>query len=141
MLSKTDVTECMALAVAVFPQFPLERVQIDAYYELLKDLDCSKADLFEAVKSAIRVSSFFPTIALIREEVKGHQTWTPKAFNPAIDAPQGVPMPEYVKKLRDDLKEQFPSHPVAEAFGDFIESSRIAPNSDSASVEKSPETV
>lgn len=140
MITIDDVADCMALPVALYPSFPFQEPQLLAYYELLKDLD-SKEQLFSAIKEAVKTSAFFPSVAAIREYAKG--TRVPLAFS-ALDAPQGVPMPDYVKELRDKLKEGLPSHPVEEAFGEFIDSVRLptdAPNSDFVSVEKSSETA
>ena len=81
-LTKLDVTDCLSIAVAVFPQFPLERSMLEGYWVLLSDLDCSKADLYNAVKEVLRASSWFPTVALIREEVLRKPTNQPPQYDP-----------------------------------------------------------
>ena len=81
MITKEDLADCMALAVAVYPNHQFERPQLAAYWELLRDLDISKADLFNAIKKVIQTSSFFPTVAQIREAAKPTSTPTPAPFN------------------------------------------------------------
>ena len=81
-LTKSDVNDCMALAVAVFPQFPLERSLIDGYWELLRDLDCDKECLLNALKAVLKTSSWFPTVAFIREEVLRRPSNQPPAYDP-----------------------------------------------------------
>ena len=104
MLSKADLNDCMALAVAVFPQFPLERSLIDGYWELLSDLDCSKADLYEAVKEVLRNSSWFPTVALIREEVLRKPTNQPPQFDPKEFENPNKANPEAVAQILAQFK-------------------------------------
>lgn len=104
MLTKADVNDCLAFAVAVFPQFPVNASLIEAYYQLLQDLDCSKDDLRNSIMHVLRTSSWFPTISLIREEILRKPTFTPPAFNALeLDTSQVIPMPEYVRKLRDEM--------------------------------------
>lgn len=138
MISLDELADCMALPVALYPNFPFQEPQLLAYWELLKDLD-SKEQLFSAIKESVKGSTFFPTVASIIEHARG--TRIPPAFT-ALDAPRGVPMPQEVKDLREKLRAIAPSHPVSEAFGEFIDSTRVpespdAPDSDSASVEES----
>ena len=99
MLSKADLNDCMALAVAVFPQFPLDRSLIDGYWELLSDLDCSKTELFNAVKEVLRTSSWFPTVALIREEVLRKPTNQPRAYDPKEFENPNKADPEKVREI------------------------------------------
>ena len=81
MITKEDLADCMALAVAVYPNYQFERPQLAAYWELLRDLDISKADLFNAIKQVIQTSNFFPTVAQIREVAKPASTPTPPPFS------------------------------------------------------------
>ena len=99
MLSKADVNDCMALAVAVFPQFPLERSLIDGYYKLLSDLDCTKQELYEALKQVLRTSSWFPTVALIREEVLRKPSNQPPQYDPKEFENPNKADPERVKAI------------------------------------------
>lgn len=99
MLSKADVNDCMALAVAVFPQFPLERSLIDGYYELLSDLDCDKLEFLEALKRVLKSSPWFPTVALIREEVLRRSFSQPPAFDPKEFVNPNKADPQRVKEI------------------------------------------
>ena len=141
MITVEDVADCMAMPVAAYPLFPFERPQLLAYYELLRDLPCDKTDLFEAVKECLRISHFFPTVALIREEVLRKPTYTAPQFDAKeLTNAKAVSMPDYVKQLRDDLKQLFPSYPVSEAFGEFVDSSRVAPTEPSEAVSRLEDT-
>lgn len=103
-LNKSDVNDCLALAVAVFPQFPLERSLIDGYYELLSDLDCSKAELFDALKAVLKSSSWFPTVALIREEVLRKPTNQPPQYDPKEFENSDKANPEAVARILAQFK-------------------------------------
>lgn len=103
-LTKSDVVDVMSLAVAVFPQFPLERSMLEAYWELLSDLDCSKAELLNALKEVLKSSSWFPTVALIREEVLKRPTPQPPAFDPKEFENPDKASPERVKELLASFK-------------------------------------
>jgi hypothetical protein len=101
MLSLEDVADCLEIAVRVFPNYPLDTEQVYAYHQLLDDLD--KNALYEAVKEVLKTSPFFPTVAQIREVALAKPTYTPQTYAPAIDAPKGVPMPDWFKKQMGDL--------------------------------------
>ena len=104
MLSKSDVNECLALAVVTFPQFPLERSQIEAYYELLRDLDCDRAELLNAIKEVLKSSSWFPTVALIREEVLRKPTNQPPQYVPKEFENPNKANPEAVARILAQFK-------------------------------------
>lgn len=103
-LTKSDVNDCMALAVAVFPQFPLERSLIDGYWELLRDLECDKEDLFNALKTVLKTSSWFPTVALIREEVLRRPSNQPPAYNPKEFENPSKASPERMKEILSQFR-------------------------------------
>lgn len=120
MITIDDLADCMALPVALYPNFPFQKPQLLAYYELLKDLD-SKEQLLSALKRTVKTSNFFPTVALIMEQAKG--TPTPGKFDSTqIDNSAAVPMPERVKEMRDFIR--------------FGAKSPDAPNSNSVSVDE-----
>lgn len=115
----------MALPVALYPSFPFQRPQLLAYYELLKNLD-SKEQLFSAIKEVVKISSFFPTVALIMDHSKG--TRIPERFNALeLENRNAVPMPERIRELQ-----QFLRHGAK---------SLDAPNSDSLAVSSAVDTV
>ena len=102
MLTKSDVNDCMALAVATFPRYPLAKSQVEAYYELLRDLDIDKADLLAALSRVIQTSSFFPTVAQIREELRPKPTSTAPVYGRDDTVIRGlVPMPDAIKTMRE----------------------------------------
>jgi hypothetical protein len=101
MITKADLIDCLALAVAVFPNHPLEKTQVDGYFELLADLDITKSQLLEAIKTALKTSDYFPTVASIRKQFQTTPTPPPYRFE---DAPRGVEMPAGVKRLREALR-------------------------------------
>lgn len=99
MITKQDVIECLALAVAVFPQVPVDRSRVDGYYELLKDLPISRNELFEAVKSVLKISSFFPTVASIREQVRKGSNQPPQFNALELENSKAVEMPIRLRQM------------------------------------------
>lgn len=99
MVTQADLVDCLSLAVAAFPQYPLTQAQVVAYYELLKDLDISKEDLYSAIKESIQTSRFFPTVADIRERAIKKVSNQPPQFNHLeLENPKAVPMPEHLRE-------------------------------------------
>jgi hypothetical protein len=100
MITIEEMAECLALPIALYPSFPFGRPQIVAYYEMFKDADISKEDLLAAVKSAVKDSTYFPSVAGIYGFLGQSKTSQPPYFD-AIEAinHKGVPMPEGLKEL------------------------------------------
>lgn len=96
MITKAHVIDSLAIAVAAFPNYSLTQSQVNAYYELLRDLDISYRDLLNAVKQECQTSEFFPTVAGIRKHLIS--TPTPPPYT-ALEAPKGIPMPDHVREL------------------------------------------
>ena len=80
-ITKQDVIEVLALAVAAHPQVPVDRSRVDAYYELLNDLDIDRFQLLQAVKGVLQSSAWFPTVALIREQLLNKPVQHPAQFD------------------------------------------------------------
>lgn len=100
MITIEELAECLALPIALYPSFPFGRPQIVAYYEMFKDADITKQELLEAVKGAVKESTYFPTVAGIYAFIDKHGTPIPPRFT-AIEAsyPEAIPMPEGLKEL------------------------------------------
>lgn len=100
MITIEEMAECLALPIALYPSFPFGRPQIVAYYEMFKDADISKNDLLAAVKSAVKESTYFPSVAAIYGFLDNRKTPMPPTFN-ALEwgNPEAVPMPEGFKEL------------------------------------------
>jgi len=101
MIRQADLIDCLSIAVAVFPQYPLTEAQVIAYYELLGDLDISKADLYSAIKEVIKTSSFFPSVADIRNELLAKlPTGIPcraQFVRGELEIPNAVAMPNWIR--------------------------------------------
>ena len=105
MITQSDLIDSLSIAVAVFPQYPLQKSQVLAYYELLSDLDVSKAELLTAIGEVCKVSKFFPTVAEIRLELQkfvksqipARQNYSELEFK----NPNSVPMPQYLRDMID----------------------------------------
>jgi hypothetical protein len=80
-ITKQDVIEVLALAVAAHPQVPVDRSRVDAYYELLKDLEIDRTQLLGAVKAVLQSSTWFPSVALIREQILNKPIQQPQQFD------------------------------------------------------------
>ena len=102
MITKDDLADVMALPVALFPSFRFERPQLEVYYELLRDLDITKQELFEAMKKTLQTSDFFPTVAQIRSQFI--QTPTPPAYE-ALELPRSERTNEWAQVARGILSE------------------------------------
>ena len=100
MITIEEMAECLALPIALYPSFPFGRPQIVAYYEMFKDADITKDDLLAAVKSAVKDSTYFPSVAGIYGFLDKPKTPQPPIFN-ALEwgNPEAVPMPEGLKEL------------------------------------------
>lgn len=100
MITIEEMAECLALPIALYPSYPFGRPQIVAYYEMFKDADISKNDLLAAVKSAVKESTYFPSVAGIYAALGQRKTSQPPTFN-ALEwgNPEAVPMPEGFKEL------------------------------------------
>lgn len=100
MITIEEMAECLALPIALYPSFPFGRPQIVAYYEMFKDADISKDDLLAAVKSAVKDSTYFPSVAGIYGFLDKPKTPQPPYFDALeYQNPQAVPMPEGFKEL------------------------------------------
>jgi hypothetical protein len=99
VITQADLVDCLSLAVAVFPQYPLTQAQVLAYHELIGDLDITKGELFQAVSEVLKASKFFPTVAEIRAELTKKPTNSPPQFN-ALEYQnvEKIPMPDYIKQ-------------------------------------------
>jgi len=92
------------LPVSLYPNYKFERPQLEAYYEIFKDYDVTKEQLFSAIKLACKGSEFFPTVAGILEHLDRQETYTPPAFNrQEIENPKAVPMPPEIKAQLEKL--------------------------------------
>jgi hypothetical protein len=100
MITIEEMAECLALPIALYPSFPFGRPQIVAYYEMFKDADITKEELLAAVKSAVKDSTYFPSVAGIYGFLDKPKTPQPPYFD-AIEATNhnAVPMPEGLKEL------------------------------------------
>jgi hypothetical protein len=100
MITIEEMAECLSLPIALYPSYPFGRPQIVAYYEMFKDADITKNDLLEAVKGAIKDSTYFPSVAGIYTVLDRRETFIPPRFT-ALEAgnPKAVPMPEGLKEL------------------------------------------
>lgn len=100
MITIEEMAECLALPIALYPSFPFGRPQIVAYYEMFKDADISKQDLQEAIRGAVKDSTYFPSVAGIYAVLDKRKTSHAPAFA-AIEFinPEAVPMPEGFKEL------------------------------------------
>lgn len=98
-LSKDDIVDCLAIAVAVFPNYPLEDSTITAYHLLLDDLE--KNDLYSAIQEVLKTSPFFPTVAQILEVANRKPTYTPPRISEvkALDSVVRRPMPEGFRQM------------------------------------------
>jgi hypothetical protein len=95
-----EMAECLALPIALYPSFPFGRPQIVAYYEMFKDADITKEELLAAVKSAVKDSTYFPSVAGIYGFLDKPKTPQPPYFNALeYQNAQAVPMPEGIKEL------------------------------------------
>lgn len=110
MITKADVLDCMMLAVAAFPTYNFDRPQVEAYYECLGDLEISKAELFEAVKQVVQTSSYFPTVAAIRDYFK--KTIVPPTYNALeFKSPNAVVAPDFIRELKQRLRDSVHTPP------------------------------
>jgi hypothetical protein len=100
MITIEEMAECLALPIALYPSFPFGRPQIVAYYEMFKDADITKEDLLAAVKSAVKDSTYFPSVAGIYGFLGQSKTFQPPNFD-ALEYrnPEAIPMPEGLKEL------------------------------------------
>lgn len=80
-LTKSEINDCLAFAVAIFPQYPLEQATVSAYYEMFKDAEVSKVQFFEAMKSVIKESTYFPTVAGIYGYLFAKKTPQPPQYD------------------------------------------------------------
>jgi hypothetical protein len=100
MITIEEMAECLALPIALYPSFPFGRPQIVAYYEMFKDADITKEELLAAVKSAVKDSTYFPSVAGIYGFLDKPKTPQPPYFDAfEYQNPQAVPMPEGFKEL------------------------------------------
>ena len=104
MITQADLVDCLSLAVAVFPQYPLTQAQVLAYHELIGDLDITKGELFKAVSEVLKASKFFPTVAEIRVELTRKPTNQPPQFNALeYENSKKIPMPKHIKELMSSM--------------------------------------
>lgn len=100
MITIEEVAECLALPIALYPSFPFGRPQIVAYYEMLKDADVTKQELLEAIKGAVKDSTYFPTVAGIYIYINRKPTPQPPQFNALeFTKQEAIPMPSGLKAL------------------------------------------
>ena len=100
MITIEEMAECLALPIALYPSFPFGRPQIVAYYEMFKDVDVTKEELLAAVKSAVKDSTYFPSVAGIYGFLDKPKTPQPPYFDALeYQNPRAVPMPEGFKEL------------------------------------------
>ena len=92
MITIEELAECLALPIALYPSFPFGRPQIVAYYEMFKDADITKQELLEAVKGAVKESTYFPTVAGIYAFIDKRETPIPPRFS-AIEAGNAEAIP------------------------------------------------
>lgn len=98
MITKQELAGCLSLAVALYPSFPFGEPQLSAYYEMFKDRPISKPEFLNALKSALRESSYFPSVALINDALK--KTPQPQQFDALeFSTKNAVAMPTELKAL------------------------------------------
>lgn len=100
MITIEEMAECLALPIALYPSYPFGRPQVMAYYEMFQEADVTKMEFLQAVKKAVKESTYFPTVAGIYSFLEKKVTPQPPQFNELeFRNEKAVPMPIELKAL------------------------------------------
>ncbi len=98
MITKAEMAGCLSLAVALYPSFPFGEPQLSAYYAMFQNHDITRQEFLDALKNALRESTYFPSVAAINDALK--KTPQPKQFDALeFSTKNAVAMPTELKAL------------------------------------------